>query len=133
MSLSKITAHMVKIDPDMPLYSIGVVEDILGIPQRILRTYEEKGVIRPSRSDTNRRLYSQTDLSKIQYVHYLTHIKKVNLSGVKEIFDLLGKIPAEAREIILAESEQEIQALSEEKKKILHEGAEDIEKEILTK
>ncbi|MCA9395697.1 MAG: MerR family transcriptional regulator [Candidatus Omnitrophica bacterium] len=117
---------MVEIDPDMPLYSIGVVEDILGIPQRILRAYEEKGAIRPSRSDSNRRLYSQKDLSKIQYIHFLTHIKKVNLSGVKEIFDLLEKIPAEAREKLLAASEREIQTLSDEKKKILQEGATDL-------
>src|SRR5688572_19678543 len=38
--MGEVATCMVEIDPEMPLYSIGVVEDILGIPQRILRTYE---------------------------------------------------------------------------------------------
>lgn len=124
---------MVEIDPEMPLYAIGVVEDILGIPQRILRTYEERGVIRPSRSDTNRRLYSQKDLSTIQYIHYLTHIKKVNLAGVKEIFDLVNRLPKDIRNQLLSESETEIQKLSVEKKKILQEGDAEVNEQILKK
>lgn len=124
---------MVEINPEMPLYSIGVVEDILGIPQRILRTYEEKGAIRPSRSDTNRRLYSQKDLGKIQYIHFLTHIEKINLPGVREVFNLLEIMGDAEKEKVLAGADIEIKALSDEKKKILHEGAEEIETEILTK
>ena len=117
---------MVEINTEMPLYSIGVVEDILSIPQRILRFYEEKGVIKPSRSDSNRRLYSQKDLEKIEYVHYLTHIKKVNLAGVKEIFDLLDKLKDVERQKLISDVEKKIKALKGEKKKIYQGGREEI-------
>ncbi len=117
---------MVKINPNAPLYSIGVVEEILKIPQRILRFYEEKGVITPSRSDSNRRLYSQKDLEKIEYIHYLTHIKRVNLAGVKEIFDLLDKLKDPEREKLIRAVEEEIKLLPKEKKKIYQEGKDEI-------
>lgn len=117
---------MVDINPQMPLYSIGVVEEILQIPQRILRLYEEKGVIKPTRSETNRRLYSQKDLEKIEYIHYLTHIKKVNLAGVKEIFDLLDKLREDEREKLIHSVEEEIKSMSEEKKKLFKEGKDEI-------
>lgn len=122
---------MVHIDPAMPLYNIGVVEDILKIPQRILRLYEEKGVITPSRSDSNRRLYSKRDIEKIEYIHFLTHIKKVNLAGVREIFHLLDKLKESEREALIADLEKEIKALSEEKKRILKEGEAEVHKAIL--
>lgn len=122
---------MVNIDPNMPLYSIGVVEDILKIPQRMLRFYEEKGVIKPSRSDSNRRLYSKRDIEKIEYIHFLTHIKKVNLAGVKEIFELLDKLKDAEREELVADVEEKIKALSEEKKKILKEAEGAVQKTIL--
>lgn len=122
---------MVDIDPNMPLYSIGVVEDILKIPQRMLRFYEEKGVIKPSRSDSNRRLYSKRDIEKIEYIHFLTHIKKVNLSGVREIFSLLDKLKEKERETLVAEMEKEIKTLSEDKKRILKEAGGAVQKIIL--
>ncbi len=122
---------MIEIDPAAPLYSIGVVEDIVGIPQRILRLYEEKKVIKPSRSDSNRRLYSMRDIEKIKYIHFLTHIKKVNLAGVREIFNLLDKLKDSERAALIAGLEQEIKSLSDEKKKILTEGAESVRQTLL--
>jgi MerR family transcriptional regulator/heat shock protein HspR len=110
---------MVKIDPDKPLYPIGVVADILGVPQRVLRAYEEKEVIKPSRSDSNRRLYSQRDIEKIEYVHYLKQIKEVNLSGIKEIFSLLDKLREEERQKLMSYVERETKSMPEEKKKAL--------------
>ena len=110
------------LDEKKPLYSIGVVEDILGIPQRVLRFYEERGVIKPSRTDTNRRLYSKRDLEKIEYVHFLTHIKRVNLAGVKEIFGLLDKLKETEREALFIQMRTELESLSEEKKRLLKES-----------
>lgn len=123
---------MVSINSSMPLYSIGVVEDITGISQRILRLYEEKGVIQPSRTDSNRRLYSLKDIEKIEYIHYLTHMKKVNLAGVREIFNLLDKLKKSERDKLITGVEKEIQSFSEEKKQIFMKGKKEIEQEILS-
>jgi DNA-binding transcriptional MerR regulator len=110
---------MPKIDPDKPLYPIGVVAEIIGVPQRILRAYEEKKVIKPSRTDTNRRLYSQNDIQKIEYIHYLTYMKKVNLAGVKVIFSLLDKLKDEEREQLMAEFAHDIRTGGEEEREVL--------------
>ncbi|MEJ2054695.1 MAG: MerR family transcriptional regulator, partial [Calditrichaceae bacterium] len=106
------------------LFPIGVVADILGVSNRILRNYEKQNIIRPSRSSTNRRLYSRNDIQKIEYIHYLNTIRKVNLAGIKEIFSLLDKLKDEKRDELLSEVEREIKNLSGEKKKILSGDAE---------
>lgn len=117
---------MAEIDPEKSLFPIGVVADILGVSNRILRSYEKQNIIRPSRSSTNRRLYSQNDIQKIEYIHYLNTIKKVNLAGIKEIFNLLDKLTDEKREELLREVGDEIKNLSDEKKKILSGNADEI-------
>jgi MerR family transcriptional regulator/heat shock protein HspR len=122
---------MPEIDPNKPLYPIGVVAEILGIPQRILRAYEVKEVIKPSRTYTNRRLYSQNDIQKIEYIHYLTYIKKVNRAGVKVIFDLLDKLRDEEREKLMADFAHEIKTMGEEKKKIFQGEARKIADELM--
>jgi len=119
-----------KITPETPLYTIGVVEDLVEIPQRILRFYEEKGVIKPSRSVSNRRLYSQLDLDKIRYVHYLHRIKRVNLAGIREIFHLLDNLKESERTKLIAEFEEEMSTLSAEKRKLYEETSLPPEKEI---
>lgn len=122
---------MPKLDPNQPFYPIGVVADILGISPRILRVYEEKEVIKPQRTNSNRRLYSQNDIEKIEYIHYLTHIKRVNLSGVKVIFTLLDKLKEKERAKLMSDFRKEIEKMGEDKKRILREGEEEITKEIL--
>ena len=92
------------LDPDRPLYPIGVVAEILRIPQRILRAYDEKGIVTATRTVTNRRLYSLRDMQKIEYVDYLTHVRRVNLAGVREIFNLLDQMTEEKREEVMSRS-----------------------------
>lgn len=112
---------MANISPEKPLFPIGVVADMLDIPQRVLRAYEDKDVIKPSRSQTGRRLYSQRDIQRIEYIHYLNRIKKVNLAGVKEIFNLLAKINDHESDKILSEFQEELSKIGSDEKKMLHE------------
>jgi MerR family transcriptional regulator/heat shock protein HspR len=109
------------IAPDKPLFPIGVVAEMLNINQRVLRTYEDKEVIKPSRSQTGRRLYSHRDIQRIEYIHYLNRIKKVNLSGVKEIFNLLAKINDTESDKILTEFQKELDKVGTDEQKILSE------------
>lgn len=122
---------MVRIDPDKPLYTIGVAAELIGVHPRGLRIYEEKEIIRPSRTEGNRRLYSLKDLDVLEYVHYLTHIKKVNIAGVRVILDLLNSLPENMRQKIIDSIEKEIESLSEEKKKVFVEGKEEIKQQII--
>lgn len=72
----------------MKSYSIGQVEQISGISVRMLRYYEEMGLVVPERTDANYRVYSDSDLRK------LTHIVAMRACGmsVKDIRAFLDAV-----------------------------------------
>lgn len=117
--------------PDQPVYTIGIIAEIMGVRPKTLRVYEEKGIITPLRSEKNRRLYSQNDIDRLFCIHYLTHIKRVNLAGVKVILDLLEELDSKKKEAILKKAEEEVATFKGEKKKIFVEGKEEIKKKII--
>ncbi|TMD41081.1 MAG: MerR family transcriptional regulator [Chloroflexi bacterium] len=93
-------------DVDKPLYTISVAAEILDTHPRTLMLYEDARLIEPHRTTTNRRRYSQRDISKVQVIQHLTREKGVTLAGVRHIlslFDVMKKHrvepPAELREI----------------------------------
>src|SRR3989440_12352771 len=79
-------------DLDKPLYTISVAAEILETHPRTLMLYEDARLIEPHRTTTNRRRYSQRDISKVQVIQHLTREKGVTLAGVRHIlilFDVL--------------------------------------------
>lgn len=106
-----------KIDENKSLFTIGAVAEILNIKPRVLRLYEEKGLIKPSRTEGNRRLYSLNDIDILAYIQYLTTVKRVNIAGVIEIQELLKKLDPATRNKFMSEIEEEISRLPHEKKK----------------
>lgn len=113
---------MVVIDPNKGIFPISVVGEILDINPRKLRVYEEHGVITPSRSDKNRRLYSLKDIELLEYVHYLTRIKKMTLAGVKVVLNILEQISPDEKVNILKEADEYIESLSKKEKEIFKES-----------
>jgi DNA-binding transcriptional MerR regulator len=77
-----------KISPEEPVYVIGVVCKLVNIPVWTLRQLDKAGVVRPKRLGKKNRFYSLKDLERLEYVHYLMEVKKVNIHGLKII---LGK------------------------------------------
>ena len=75
-------------DLDKPLYTISVASEILETHPRTLMLYEDVGLIEPFRTTTNRRRYSQRDISKVQVIQNLTREKGVTLAGVRHILSL---------------------------------------------
>ena len=93
-------------DLDKPLYTISVAAEILETHPRTLMLYEDAGLIEPHRTPTNRRRYSQRDISKVQVIQHLTREKGVTLAGVRHILSLFEVMkkhrvepPANLREI----------------------------------
>jgi DNA-binding transcriptional MerR regulator len=109
--------NLQNIDPEQPLLPISTAADILGIKPRMLRFYEDRGIIAPMRSTGNRRLYSMKDLDILAYVHYLTMVKGVNTSGVLEIQRILRRMKHATREAFMKEIHTEIEALPDTIKK----------------
>ena len=75
-------------DLDKPLYTISVAAEILETHPRTLMLYEDAALIEPHRTSTNRRRYSQRDISKVQVIQNLTREKGVTLAGVRHILSL---------------------------------------------
>ncbi len=70
------------------LYMISVVADMFEIHPQTLRAYEREGLLRPSRTDGNTRLYSDEDLERIDLILRLTKELGVNLAGVEVILNM---------------------------------------------
>ena len=79
-------------DSSHPRYVISVAAQILGVKTYKLRYYESVGVISPSRSGGNIRLYSEDDLERLRRAIRLSDELGINMAGVEVIFGLLGKI-----------------------------------------
>lgn len=74
---------------DKPIYTLSVAAEILETHPRTLMMYEHLGMIKPRRTATNRRRYSQRDLLKLQVIQTLTREHGVNLAGVRYILQML--------------------------------------------
>lgn len=71
---------------DMPLYTIGVVSELLGITTQTLRLYEKHGLIKPFRKNKNR-FYSGNDIKWLFCVRELIHKKKISIEGIKKLLN----------------------------------------------
>ena len=76
-------------DNEKPMFPISVIAELLDVHQRTLRIYDEAGLLSPSRSQKNRRLYSLNDIERGKFIQYLTRDLGINLIGVKVISYLL--------------------------------------------
>jgi len=70
---------------------IGVVAELLQVHPQTLRIYEREGLIVPSRSKGNTRLYSQEDVEHLKLVIRLTRDFGVNLAGVEMILQMIWR------------------------------------------
>ena len=75
-------------DASRPVYVISVAAELVSVHPRTLRIYEGEGLVRPARTPTNIRLYSENDLRRILWIRHLTQNLGVNLAGVRVLFEL---------------------------------------------
>ena len=75
-------------------YMISAVAEQYQIHPQTLRLYEREGLLRPSRSDGNTRLYTSEDLERLEVILKLTRELGVNLAGVEIILNMREKMEA---------------------------------------
>jgi MerR family transcriptional regulator/heat shock protein HspR len=68
-----------------PRYVISIAARMLGVQTHTLRYYERIGIIEPSRSRGNIRLYSESDITYVRQLKKLMDELGVNLAGVEVI------------------------------------------------
>ena len=89
--------------PDRPTgegpYMISVVAQRYRIHPQTLRLYEREGLLTPSRTDGNTRLYGEEDLERLETILSLTRDLGVNLAGVEIILNMRDKMDRMQREV----------------------------------
>ena len=75
-----------------PRYVISVAARIIGVQTYTLRYYEKIGIIEPSRSGGNIRLYSDRDIAQLRRVKTLMDDLGVNLAGVEVILRMAQRM-----------------------------------------
>ena len=73
-------------------YMISAVAQKYNIHPQTLRLYEREGLLKPSRTEGNTRLYSDDDLAQLETILSLTRDLGVNLAGVEIIMNMRRKI-----------------------------------------
>lgn len=73
-------------------YTISTVADCYGVHQQTLRMYEREGLLKPSRSVGNVRLYTDEDIERLEVIIHLTRDLGVNLAGVEIILNMREKM-----------------------------------------
>ena len=73
---------------ERPRYMISVAAELVGMHPQTLRIYEQKGLVRPSRTAGNTRLYSEADLDRLRLIQRLTTELGLNLAGVELVLRL---------------------------------------------
>ena len=78
--------------PGKAFYMISAVAQRYNIHPQTLRLYEREGLLKPSRTEGNTRLYSDEDLEQLETILSLTRDMGVNLAGVEIILNMKRKI-----------------------------------------
>ena len=75
-------------------YMISAVAEMFEIHPQTLRLYEREGLLLPSRSEGNTRLYTDEDIERLEVILKLTRELGVNLAGVEIILNMRSKMEA---------------------------------------
>jgi MerR family transcriptional regulator, heat shock protein HspR len=82
---------------------ISAVAEQYAIHPQTLRLYEREGLLKPSRSEGNTRLYTDEDLERLEVILHLTRDLGVNLAGVEIILNMrekMGEMQSQIQEFI---------------------------------
>ena len=109
--------------PGKAYYMISAVAQKYQIHPQTLRLYEREGLLKPSRTEGNTRLYSEEDLGQLETILSLTRDLGVNLAGVEIILNMRRKIE---------QMQHEVNEFMEYVKKELVRGIDDWEQRLST-
>jgi len=93
MSMNEMFGH------EDPVFIISVAARMLGVRTQTLRYYERLGLISPSRTRGNQRVFSRRDIERVQRIRSLMDDLGVNLAGVEVLLKLLNRLQDAEAEI----------------------------------
>jgi MerR family transcriptional regulator, heat shock protein HspR len=80
-------------------YMISAVAELYKLHPQTLRLYERVGLLKPSRSQGNTRLYTDTDLERLEVILTLTREMGVNLAGIEVVLNMREKMAEMQRQM----------------------------------
>jgi MerR family transcriptional regulator, heat shock protein HspR len=80
-------------------YMISAVAELYKLHPQTLRLYERVGLLKPSRSEGNTRLYTDADLERLEVILTLTREMGVNLAGIEIILNMREKMAEMQRQM----------------------------------
>lgn len=80
-------------DPAAPLYTVGVVAEVCGVDTQVVRGYDKRGLVEPTRSDSGQRRYSRNDIERLSRAMALAD-EGVSTAGIERVLDLEDRLNA---------------------------------------
>jgi MerR family transcriptional regulator, heat shock protein HspR len=80
-------------------YMISTVAEMYGIHPQTLRLYEREGLLKPSRTEGNTRLYTDEDLQRLEFILSLARDLGVNIAGMAIILQMRERMEEMQRQI----------------------------------
>jgi len=78
---------------------ISAVAEMYGIHPQTLRLYEREGLLKPSRTEGNTRLYTDEDLQRLEFILSLARELGVNIAGIAIILQMRERMEAMQKEM----------------------------------
>ena len=78
---------------------ISAVAEMYGIHPQTLRLYEREGLLKPSRTEGNTRLYTDQDIERLEFILSLARDLGVNISGIAIILNMRERMEEMQRQI----------------------------------
>lgn len=74
---------------DQPIYPIRAAAKLLNISVHTLRMYEKENLILPFKKATSHRLYSESDIKRINCIRSAINDSKISINGIKTIYAMM--------------------------------------------
>jgi len=84
-------AERSRLPDDRAVFVISVAAELAGVHPQTLRIYEREGLVRPKRTTSNARRYSERDIQRLLEIKRLTG-HGVNLEGVRRVIELTQEV-----------------------------------------
>ena len=78
-------------DPDAPLYTVGVVAELVGVDPQVVRGYDRRGLVEPDRVDSGHRRYSRRDIARLAHALDLAD-EGITRAGIERILALEDRL-----------------------------------------
>ncbi len=81
--------EQINIGYDEPIFPISAAAKLLNISVHTLRMYEREGLFIPYKKDSNQRLFSKSDISRIECIRKAINEAKISINGIKMIYSMI--------------------------------------------